>query len=132
MRLLDLSNDKKPTVLDVATKLADKVDLRTKIDESVAGNKLVTFDNLTVNDKISQLLISCVKDPGGKLLGTVVLFHDITAQKELDLIRDEFTAMMVHELRAPLTVVRGTTDMFLKNPQMSSQTQGIELLKTME
>lgn len=41
---------------------------------------------------------------------------------------DEFTAMMVHELRAPLTVIRGTIDMFLKNPSLAQSSQGQELL----
>ncbi|MEK7565487.1 MAG: HAMP domain-containing sensor histidine kinase [Patescibacteria group bacterium] len=41
---------------------------------------------------------------------------------------DEFTAMMVHELRAPLTVIHGTLDMFLKNPSLATQPQGQELM----
>ncbi|MCL4397752.1 ATP-binding protein [Patescibacteria group bacterium] len=130
--LLGLSKDKKLTILDVAASLSDKIDLRAKIEESVSGNKLVVFENLRVGDKISQLLISPVKDEGGRILGTVVLFHDITAQKQLERVREEFTAMMVHELRAPLTVVRGATDMFLRDPNIASQQQGQDLLKTMQ
>lgn len=45
--------------------------------------------------------------------------------------KDEFTAMMVHELRAPLTVVRGTVDMFLRRPELAMQQQGRDLLKTL-
>ncbi len=56
----------------------------------------------------------------------------MSAQKELDRVHDEFTAMMVHELRAPLTIVRGTTDMFLRDPNMAISPQGQELMKTME
>ncbi len=130
--LLGLKTDKKLTILDVAESLANKLDLRTKIEESQQKNALVTFDNLTIGDKISKLLISPVKDATGKVLGTVVLFHDITVQKELEKVREEFTAMMVHELRAPLTVVRGTADMIFKNPTMTAQPQGLDLLKTME
>lgn len=132
VRLLDLPTDKKPTILEIAAKLSDKVDLRSKIDESVVNNKVVVFDDLVVGDQVSTLLISPVKDSGGKLLGTVVLFHDISAQKELERVRDEFTAMMVHELRAPLTVVRGATDMFLRDPNVPAQPQGQDLLRTMQ
>ena len=132
VRLLDLPNDKKPTILEIAAKLSDKVDLRAKIDESVNTNKVVVFDNLTVGDQMSTLLISPVRDSSQKLLGTVVLFHDISAQKELEKIRDEFTAMMVHELRAPLTVVRGATDMFLRDSTVAAQPQGQDLLRTMQ
>lgn len=40
--------------------------------------------------------------------------------------------MMVHELRAPLTVVSGATDMFRRNPALSGEPQGQELLRTMQ
>lgn len=129
--LLGLSTNNKPTIFEIARILSDRLDLRSKLDESVQTDKLVSFDNLTVGGKISQLLISPVKDGKGALLGTVVLFHDRTAEKQLEQIRDEFTAMMVHELRAPLTVVQGTTDVFLKNPQLASSDQGRQLTATM-
>jgi two-component system, NtrC family, sensor histidine kinase KinB len=130
--LLGLPVSKKLTIFDIVESLADKVDLRTKIEESQRANQMVTFDNLIVGGRVSQLLISPVRDANQSLLGTVVLFHDITAQKELERIREEFTAMMVHELRAPLTVVRGATDMFLRNPTLPTQTSGQDLLKTMQ
>ncbi len=131
-RLLGLPEKALPTIFDVAKSLADKVDLRAKIEESSTSGKLVTVDNLFVSDRISQLFISPVTTAGGERVGTVVLFHDVTAQKQLEQVRGDFTAMMVHELRAPLTVVRGATDMFLKNPPMRTSAQGEELLKTME
>lgn len=129
--LLGLSKDAKPSIFEIARILSDKLDLRSKLDESTQTDKVVTFDNLAVGGKISQLFISPVKDAKGQLLGTVVLFHDRTAEKQLEQIRDEFTAMMVHELRAPLTVVKGTTDVILRNPQLSTSDQGKQLLSTM-
>lgn len=131
VRLLDLPADKKPTVWEIISKLSDKIDLRARIDESLAGNKLVVVENLTVGERASTLLISPVKDSKGKILGVVILFQDVTAQRELERIREEFTAMMVHELRAPLTVVRGATDMILRDRQIILQPQGQELLKSM-
>lgn len=130
--LLGLPADKKLTMFEVVKSLADKLDLRVKIEESTKINQLVAVDNLQFGEKISRLLISPVKDAGGRFLGTVVLFHDLTAQKELERLREEFTAMMVHELRAPLTVVRGATDMFLRNPALSGQQSGQDLLKTVQ
>lgn len=131
-RLLDMPVNGQKTILDVAAKLSNKLDLRAKIEESLQGDKLVIFDNLTVNDKVSQVMISPAKNASGEQIGTVVLFHDVTATKALERLRDDFTAMMVHELRAPLTVVRGTADMFLRNPALSQQQQGVALLGTMK
>lgn len=132
LTLLDLPPKGKTTIFDVAKVLADKIDLRAKIEESQTAGKLVTVDNVLLGHKISQLLITPVRDPNQNPVGTVVLFHDVTAQKELEHLRGDFTAMMVHELRAPLTVVRGTTDMFLKDPAMRTSVEGEKLLKTME
>ncbi len=130
--LLGLPPEAKVTIFDIARILADKVDLRSKIEESNRENKVVVVDSLVVGEKMSQLFISPVSDHGQNRVGTVVLFHDITVQKELERVREEFTAMMVHELRAPLTVVSGATDMFRRNPALSGEPQGQELLRTMQ
>lgn len=130
VRLLGLAGGEKPGMFEIAKALAQKVDLRAKVEESVGVDRLVTVENLVIGDNVSRLLISPVKDSSGAKVGTVILFHDVTAQKELERLREEFTAMMVHELRAPLTVVRGSTDMFLKNPTLAIQPQGRELLAT--
>lgn len=72
------------------------------------------------------------------ILGTIPLVYlikrdrDLTQkQKQIERLHDDFTAKLVHELRAPLTVIRGTTDMFLKDPALSSRDSGQELLRTM-
>lgn len=130
--LLGLSPNPKPTIFDIAKVLASRVGLQTKIQESNASDKLVTVEDILIGDRVSRLLITPVKDRNQTRLGTVVAFHDRTAQKQLERLRDEFTAMMVHELRAPLTVVRGSTDMFLKNPGLANEPSGQELLKTVQ
>lgn len=117
---------------DVIKVFADRFDLRAKIEESVASRKVVTVEEILINNRVIQLLIGPVYDQEGKFFGAVILFHDITAKKQLERLHDDFTAMIVHELRAPLTVVRGTTDMLVKNPQMAASGDGINLLKTME
>ncbi|MBI4099927.1 hypothetical protein HY440_02870 [Candidatus Microgenomates bacterium] len=131
LTLLGLPAKAKTTIFDVAASLADKIDLRAKIEESTTTDKLVVVDNIAVGHKMTALLISPVKDQNKAHVGTVVLFHDVTAQKELERVRGDFTAMMVHELRAPLTVVRGTADMFAKNPKLGETPDGQALLTTM-
>jgi signal transduction histidine kinase len=113
-RLLGINTPETPTIFDVSKALADKIDLRSKVEECYQNDQPIILDDLYLGDKVSQVMISTVKDKDKKVIGSVVLFHDITAQKQLDQIRDAYTAMMVHELRAPLTVVRGTADVILK------------------
>ncbi len=131
-RMLGLAERENTTIFDVAEALMGKVDIRTKFEESLKYDKLVTQDEVLVNDHCSQLLVTPVKDSSGKILGGVVLFHDITTQKELERLRQDFTAMMVHELRAPLTVARGTADMFMNNPRLAGEDGGKELLANLQ
>jgi PAS domain S-box-containing protein len=44
-------------------------------------------------------------DARGEVDGAVVTFEDLTAQKQLDRMRSEWTSLVVHDLRQPLNVI---------------------------
>lgn len=113
-RMLNIEKET-ATIFDVIESLTGKFDLRTRIEESMRLEKLLIHDELYIADKVLQLLVSPVKDNAGKTLGSVVIFHDITNEKQLERLREDFTAMMVHELRAPLTALRGTSDTMMRH-----------------
>jgi PAS domain S-box-containing protein len=113
--ILGLQAGKEVVMYDIVDALAGKLDLRTKIEQAQAENKTVNLPEVYVKDKALEISISPVKDKNGRMLGTSVVFHDITTQKSLEKLRQEFTAMMVHELRAPLTAVRWSSESLLKN-----------------
>ena len=46
----------------------------------------------------------------GRVTGSVVTFADITRQVELERAKDEFAAHVTHDLRSPLTTIRGYTE----------------------
>lgn len=46
-----------------------------------------------------------VRDSDKNTIGAIVLFRDITAQKELDRLREEFAAMVAHDLRSPIQAI---------------------------
>lgn len=48
-----------------------------------------------------------------KIIGAVEILHDITREKELDQAKDEFIFMASHELRTPMTAIKGLTSMIL-------------------
>ncbi|HEY72440.1 MAG TPA: HAMP domain-containing protein [Thermoflexia bacterium] len=55
--------------------------------------------------------ISTILSADGERIGRVALMRDITHFKELDEMKSEFVATVSHDLRAPLTFMRGYTTM---------------------
>src|SRR3989344_5939667 len=110
-----------PSIFDVLDTLSSRMDLRTKIEESIKTDKLAVEEQLRIGDKVLRVLISPVKDEANEPLGAVVLFHDITKEKAIEKMRDDFTSMMVHELRSPLTGIRSIANLLkedkIKNEQ---------------
>jgi PAS domain S-box-containing protein len=47
----------------------------------------------------------------GRVTGEVITFADVTAQVELEQMKEEFSAHVTHDLRSPLTTIRGFTEM---------------------
>ena len=54
-----------------------------------------------------SMQISPVMDREGKLVNLIAVFHDITELKKLEKVRAEFVANVSHELKTPLTAIKG-------------------------
>ena len=55
--------------------------------------------------------VSTILSADGERMGRVVVMRDVTHFKELDELKSEFVATVSHDLRAPLTFMRGYTTM---------------------
>lgn len=70
------------------------------------GNAEITLGD---NRIYFALATSVIAD--GRRVGRVCVLRDITSFKELDLLKSEFVATVSHDLRSPLTLVRGYASM---------------------
>ena len=101
-----------PALFDIVNALSGTLDLRSLVDEAIAQDDDLPPREIEVRDKVLQVLASKVIDKKSqKEIGVVVLFHDITDAKSLEKLRNDFTSMMVHELRAPLTSIKSTVEL---------------------
>ena len=57
-----------------------------------------------------------LEDSRQKLLGYVLVFHEVTELKRLERIRADFVANVSHEMRTPLTAIQGYAETLLHNP----------------
>lgn len=131
--ILELSTKPEEPVnmFDIVDALAGKVDLRTKIDQAVSQGKAIFIPDVVLKNKALEITITPVKSENGEKIGANVIFHDITTEKSLEKLRQEFTAMMVHELRAPLTAVRWSSESMLKNLAQSAGTEPAKVKDTL-
>lgn len=112
--------DKEPSIFDILDVFASHIDLRTKIEESLKRDQIIIENEIQLHNYFLQILISPVKNKKNEPLGSVVLLHDITHEKELEKMREDFTSMMVHELRSPLTGIRSIAAL-LKNESIKNE-----------
>lgn len=108
--LLEIAGDQQTTMYDVVDALAGKVDMRTKIEQAIGLHEPIVVPNVQLKNHVVEMTITPVRSQQGEQLGAAVVFHDITTEKDLEKVRQDFTAMMVHELRAPLTAVRWSSE----------------------
>ncbi|OGQ18101.1 MAG: hypothetical protein A3B70_00325 [Deltaproteobacteria bacterium RIFCSPHIGHO2_02_FULL_40_11] len=64
-------------------------------------------------EKYFECIISPLFATDKSILGAVAIFHDITELKHVEQMRVDFVANVSHELKTPLTSIRGYTDTLL-------------------
>lgn len=123
--IIGLENKKDLSIFDFIDNLKDKVDLRGKLEESIKLNKDVRLNDIMIKGKFFQIFFSPVKSSSGpalgEILGGVIIFHDITHEKEIEQLRDDFTSIMVHELRSPLDGINKIADLLMRKHSDISQ-----------
>ena len=79
---------------------------RVRRGERVEGHETrrITRDGRIMHVSVT---ISPVRDSQGHIAGASVIARDISARKRLEELRRDFLAMVTHDLRTPLTSVRG-------------------------
>ncbi len=68
----------------------------------------------------------------GKEQSFICIIHDITARKQLEQAKQEFVAMVSHDLRSPLTSIRVSLGMFLSGVFGEMPEKGITRLRAMD
>jgi PAS domain S-box-containing protein len=54
-----------------------------------------------------------LRDSSGKIIGRIFLFHDVSREREIDRMKSEFISIASHELRTPMTSIKGSVDLIL-------------------
>lgn len=88
-----------------------RVEVRHEVfSENGVGHR----EHFRLGDRVVRLSSAPVITDEGAQIGEVVVLHDISAEAAVDRAKTEFIATISHELRSPLTVISGYTDLLLR------------------
>lgn len=83
--------------------------------EVVRGVEELVFDARRQRDRYMVVSASPVRDDEGRPLGVVEVMTDISRLKELDLLKDQFITVAAHEIKTPITAIKGFAQTLLRS-----------------
>lgn len=86
------------------------------------GTKTVEWVPLENETKVVEVTVAALNQPVGGL-GAVMVARDVSSERHVDRMRQDFVANVSHELQTPLTIIRGFTETLMDetNPDMAQR-----------
>ena len=113
---IDLSSAKGRVLYDINPGFEER---RAYYDRVIAG-KSVDLQNIPYGPPekgphYRDIILRPVRDPGGVITGMLNAVVDVTSRHLLDKQKDEFIAVASHELKTPITTIKGYTQLSLRS-----------------
>jgi two-component system phosphate regulon sensor histidine kinase PhoR len=90
-------------------------DLRRFVTRVLRGNQAIDDDVVLhgTHEGVLQARGAVLHDAGGNAIGAVVVLNDVTEFRRLEHIRRDFVANVSHELKTPITSIKGFVETLL-------------------
>jgi PAS domain S-box-containing protein len=112
---------------DVVTRPLDQAIANEHLEQLFTrptGDRGAIVEEVPLPDgRILYASAAAIADGDGRAIGRVAVMRDITALKEVDAMKDEFVATVSHDLRSPLTFMRGYLAMLPTAGDLSEKQQ---------
>lgn len=115
-KIINFKEDKEISIFDFIEALGGKFDIRGKLEEAATKRAVFTSDRVNLGESFFEISVCPVLHSslkGEELFGVVAVFHDITRDIELERVREEFSSMIVHELRSPLDGIKKMIELMI-------------------
>lgn len=74
-------------------------------------------------DEVVDIYVTALHNDNGDSIGALIVLNDISELDYLGTIRRDFVANASHELKTPITAIRGLTETILDDPDMDASVQ---------
>jgi len=81
---------------------------------SLDGETDIEINGQEDTKKILRSSSAVIEDENGKTVGMVTVLNDVTKQKELDAMKDQFLSNVTHELRNPIGAIKQSISVILE------------------
>ena len=102
------------------------------IEQTLAAGAEVTSElqiDVGAQERVVELHGAPLASGTGGLVGAVLVLHDVTELRRLERVRRDFVANVSHELKTPITAIRGLIDTIIDDGDMPPETRAQFLLK---
>jgi signal transduction histidine kinase len=143
-----LANAAARLILNIPTELIGQLKLRDLLESNAPEGEDITdaYEKL-VGTGIRELVVDLDTSTGPRTfkvtansvfltgeepMGRALVFWDVTQERELERMKASFYSMIAHDLRSPITVITGYTDLLLNNKAGELSELQIEFLRAVE
>ncbi|HET6350050.1 MAG TPA: ATP-binding protein [Candidatus Krumholzibacteria bacterium] len=101
------------------------VEVSESLGESMRQNRMRVSEvriPTAQKDQVIQLTATPLHNGSGEIDGAVVVLHDVSELRLLESVRRDFVANISHELKTPLTAIRGLVETLIDDREMDRET----------
>ena len=121
---LDIKTDK-PSIADVLSALPNTHNFDSKIKDVITQKRALEEKDVIVTDRTFKVFITPVFDmnqsASNDVIGASFLLHDVTLEKSVAQMKEDFTSVIVHDLRSPLTAIKASTELLSSTAQLTEE-----------
>ena len=122
-RLLDVGE--KTSVGKPLWEIIRNQEIISALDEAIKNQSINKTQIRLSRDSVQRVVdiyAASLSDDEGAPIGAVLVLHDITDLKNLERVRTDFVANASHELKTPITAIRGLTETILGDDEVEKDT----------
>ncbi len=127
-KVFKLSSNENFNILDFAKKLPKNIQIEKTLQDIFIDGKVKSFENVSIQSFIFDITFFPVVKVN-KIVAISILFQEVSKDFESEKMKQEFLAMMVHDLRSPLTVIKSGCDLIISRYKQLEEKKIKEILK---